>query len=102
MSVLFFFGHTFIFCLLSLPPSPHRTSPVGIASIIAGKLAEVESFSVLVEEIGLYMLTVLLGLFIHGCITLPLIYIVMTRSNPLKVVKAALQALLTAFGTSSR
>ena len=48
------------------------------------------------------MLTVLLGLFIHGCITLPLIYIIMTRSNPLKVIKAALQALLTAFGTSSR
>lgn len=79
-----------------------RYSPIGIASIIAGKLAEVDDFSVLVKEIGLYFVTVLLGVLMHGCLVLPLIYTVMTRSNPLKLIKAILQALLTAFGTSSR
>ena len=79
-----------------------RYSPIGIASIIAGKLAEVDDFSVLVQEIGLYFVTVLLGVLVHGCLVLPLIYTVMTRSNPLKLIKAILQALLTAFGTSSR
>ena len=80
----------------------HRYSPIGIAFIIAGKLAEVDSFANLVKEIGLYFVTVMVGLFIHGCITLPLLYTIMTRSNPLKLVRAVLQALLTAFGTSSR
>ena len=56
----------------------------------------------LVEEVGLYVVTVLVGLVVHGCIVLPLIYFLLTRQNPLKMVRAALQALLTAFGTSSR
>jgi solute carrier family 1 (high affinity glutamate transporter) protein 2 len=77
-------------------------SPVGIASIIMGELLEVEDFVALVQQIGLYMVTVLLGLFIHGCIILPLLFMVLTRSNPLKLMRHTAQALLTAFGTSSR
>ena len=79
-----------------------RFSPVGIASIIMGELLKVEDFVGLVQQIGLYMVTVLLGLFIHGCITLPLLFLVLTRSNPIKLVRHTAQALLTAFGTSSR
>ena len=79
-----------------------RTSPVGIASIIAGKILEVDSLSHLVEELGLYMVCVILGLLIHSCLTLPTLYLVLTRKNPLKLVKGALQALFVAFGTSSR
>lgn len=69
---------------------------------MAGKLVEVEDFGVLFEEIGLYFMTVLVGLLIHGCFVLPLIYAAMTRNNPLRIVKAVPQALLTAFATSSR
>ncbi|XP_011403916.1 PREDICTED: excitatory amino acid transporter 2-like [Amphimedon queenslandica] len=78
------------------------TSPVGIASIIAGKLLEVDSLRVLVEQLGLYMVCVITGLLIHSCIVLPLLYTVLTFSNPLKLVRGCLQALLVAFGTSSR
>ncbi|CAI8027898.1 Excitatory amino acid transporter [Geodia barretti] len=82
-------------------PSCGEFSPVGIASIIMGELLKVEDFVGLVQQIGLYMVTVLLGLFIHGCITLPLLFLVLTRSNPIKLVRHTAQALLTAFGTSS-
>ena len=81
---------------------PFRTSPVGIASIIAGKLLEVDSLTELVEQLGLYMVCVIVGLIIHSCITLPIMYTVFTCSNPLKLVRGCLQALLVAFGTSSR
>ena len=81
---------------------PFRTSPVGIASIIAGKLLEVDSLTELVEQLGLYMVCVIVGLIIHSCITLPIMYTVLTCSNPLKLVRGCLQALLVAFGTSSR
>ena len=105
--ILFFPPHSlFPFSLSPVSSCPYlpfaRYSPIGIASIIAGKLLEVESFAMLVEEVGLYVVTVLVGLVVHGCIVLPLIYFLLTRQNPLKMVRAALQALLTAFGTSSR
>ena len=79
-----------------------RYSPVGIASIIIGKLLEVDDYAALIQQIGLYMATVLLGLVLHGCVILPLLFLVLTRSNPLKLLKHTVQALLTAFGTSSR
>ena len=76
--------------------------PLGIASLIAGKLVEVESYSILVQDLGLYMVTVLSGLFIHALIVLPLIYFIITRRNPFALMGQVSQALLTAFGTSSR
>ena len=79
-----------------------RYSPVGIASIIAGKLLEVNSLADVIQELGLYVVCVLLGLFIHGCIILPIMYSILAWSNPLKLIRGVLQALLVAFGTSSR
>ena len=91
-----------MFSMLHTCVSFCRFSPIGIASIIAGKLMEVDDVGALFADLGFYMLTVLLGLFIHGFITLPLIYLVITRRNPLKLYKGVLQALLVAFGISSR
>ena len=57
---------------------------------------------VLFKNISYYMLTVLVGLFIHGFIILPAIYIIVTRKNIFKFVKNMLEALLIALATSSR
>jgi Na+/H+-dicarboxylate symporter len=53
------------------------------------------------QNISYYMLTVLVGLAIHGFIVLPLIYIVITRKNILRFTKNMLEALLIALATSS-
>ncbi|KAK3592974.1 hypothetical protein CHS0354_023196 [Potamilus streckersoni] len=76
-------------------------SPVGITFLIAGKIVEMEDFGVLVGQVGVYFLTVLTGLFIHGMMVLPLIFFVCTRQNPYKFMLGISQAAFTAFGTSS-
>jgi len=55
-----------------------------------------------VQDLGLYIVTVLAGLFIHTLIVLPLIHLVFTCRNPFALDGGISQALLTAFGTSSR
>jgi len=75
-------------------------SPIGIWSLIAAKFASMENIGGTFVSLGLYMVTVISGLVIHSFI-LPTIYLVVTRKNPFLYVKGILQALLTAFGTSS-
>lgn len=53
-------------------------------------------------QLGYYMLTVLVGLAVHGCVVLPLVYFVATRKNPLMFIYGMIKALLTAWGTASR
>uniref|UniRef100_A0A0K0D8N8 Amino acid transporter n=1 Tax=Angiostrongylus cantonensis TaxID=6313 RepID=A0A0K0D8N8_ANGCA len=48
-----------------------------------------------------YMITVLIGLFIHGFVVLPILMITLGRRNPIKYVYGMAQALLTALATSS-
>lgn len=79
-----------------------RFSPIGICSLIAGKLAGMEDIKDNLESLGLYMLTVIVGLLIHALFTLPIIYFVIVRKNPLHFFFGMGSALLTAFGTSSR
>ena len=52
--------------------------------------------------LGFYMLTVLCGLFIHGFIILPLLYLIVVRKNPIRYLGGIAQAMVTAFGTASR
>ena len=76
-------------------------SPIGIWSLITSKFASMKDISGTFESLGLYMATVITGLVIHSFIILPLTYFIFTRKNPFTYLKGTLQALLTAFGTSS-
>ena len=76
-------------------------SPIGIWSLIAEKFAAMDNIYGTFESLGLYMATVIIGLLIHSFIVLPAIYFFTTRNNPLHFTKGIVQALLTAFGTSS-
>lgn len=76
-------------------------SPVGIMFLITGKILSLEDPGAVGERLGMYMVTVLAGLFIHALITLPLIYFFFTRKNPFLLFKGILQAFVTALGTGS-
>merc|ERR1712213_247597 len=60
-----------------------------------------EDFSVVAGQLGLYFMTVLLGLFLHGFIVLPIIFTICTRQLPFRFIANMTNAFTTAFGTAS-
>lgn len=74
-------------------------APLGIFGLIARIVASTgfEPF----KSLGIYFLTVLIGLIFHGSITLPLLVRLFAKINPFRYAQAMSPALLTAFSTSS-
>ncbi|XP_046366409.2 excitatory amino acid transporter-like [Haliotis rufescens] len=77
-------------------------SPFGIMSLITGQLLSSDSLRETGEMLVLYIITELAGLLIHALLATPSLYLMITRSNPFRVLGAAGQALITAFATGSR
>lgn len=70
--------------------------------MIIGNLLETDNPAEKATLIGKYFITVFLALSIHAVIVMPLLYYLVCRKNPLTVVRAMTQSLITTFGTSSR
>lgn len=79
-------------------------APLGIFGLLAFKVGMAggnQGFGTELKKLGWYAFTVIFGLFLHGMVVLPLIYYLLTRKNPLKYMVGMLNALVTAFSTSS-
>ncbi|TSM28191.1 Excitatory amino acid transporter 1 [Bagarius yarrelli] len=76
-------------------------APIGILFLIAGKIVEMDDLTEMGGQLGMYTLTVIIGLLIHGIVILPTLFFVITRKNPFIFITGLLQALITALGTSS-
>jgi len=76
-----------------------RFAPVGVFGLMTKVVADT-GFD-MIRAVGKYMFTIALGLSVHLLITLPVIFFLFTRMNPLKHFKAMASALATAFSTSS-
>lgn len=81
---------------------PLRYSPFGIACLITGKIISINDLEVVAKQLGMYMVTVIIGLIIHGAIFLPTIYFAIVRKNPFTFFMGIFQAWITALGTASR
>jgi len=79
-------------------------TPIGIFGLIANRLgmagggSEVMS---LIMELGKYVLSVILGLFIHGFFVLPTILFIFAKRNPIDYISKLSKAIFTAFATAS-
>jgi len=74
-------------------------APIGIFCLVS-KLLLTTGLEVFIS-LGKYVLTVAIALFIHFCITLPLIIWFRVKKNPYRYFRAMSPALLTAFSTAS-
>ncbi len=78
-----------------------RFTPYGIFGIVAKQIAENNDLGELFSRLGLFMLVVILGLFIHAFIVLPIVLKTIGRVSPIKHFNAMRSPLITAFSTSS-
>uniref|UniRef100_A0A3Q3G8Y1 Amino acid transporter n=1 Tax=Labrus bergylta TaxID=56723 RepID=A0A3Q3G8Y1_9LABR len=76
-------------------------APIGILFLIAGKIVEMDDLTQMGGQLGMYTITVIIGLSIHAFVILPTLYFAITRQNPFVFIAGLLQALVTALGTSS-
>lgn len=75
---------------------------MGILFLIAGRILEMKSLAETGSQLGMYTLSVMVGLIIHSLVILPLLFFMVTKKNPYNFIGGLLQALITALGTSSR
>ena len=79
-----------------------KFTPLGVFGLAAGLVAaQAGELGQIIQGLGKYILTVVLGLSIHSFISLPLILKFIGRVNPLKHYRGMSVPLLTAFSTAS-
>ncbi|VDK72034.1 unnamed protein product [Dibothriocephalus latus] len=76
-------------------------APFGITCLIIGKIIGLKDLAGTAAGLGLYMLTVISGLFIHLFLSLMGIYFLVCRKNPLVYFKGLFPAFFMAVGTAS-
>jgi Na+/H+-dicarboxylate symporter len=74
-------------------------APVGVFALTVTTFMDVGWEAV--KPLAMYMVTVAVGLGLHGALVLPSLYAFWTRRNPWRLAKAMSPALLTAFSTAS-
>lgn len=79
-----------------------RFTPLGVFAIVSKEVAKNSgSLGNIAGSLGIYMMTVILGLIVHGGIILPLSVKILGKANPYKHFRNMATPLLTAFSTSS-
>ena len=91
-----------IYSVLNTKLNPFSYAPVGLMSLIAAKILSVDDLYSTGSSLGMYMVTVIVGVCFHGFVTLSLIFYVITRRNPFKFLRGMVQACVTAATISSR
>lgn len=76
-------------------------TPVGISSVIAGKILSVDNLSLVMAQLVWFIITVAIGVLIYQWLVMPGIYFVFVRRNPYKFYAGLIQPMLTAFATAS-
>lgn len=75
--------------------------PLGVGSIICRKILEVETFIGLVTQLGMFILTVTIGIFLYQLLFMQLFYLILVQKNPFKFYLGVLPSAIAAFALQS-
>ena len=76
--------------------------PFGILSLVLHQTLRMEDVYLTMSQMGLYIITILLVLFIHAWLMMPLVFFIITRRNPYKYMSnIMMEVISTVIGTSS-
>ncbi|XP_034249836.1 excitatory amino acid transporter-like [Thrips palmi] len=76
-------------------------TPVGVCSVICGKILAVDDLAVVMAQLAWFILTVVIGVLLYQLIIMQLIYYAFLRKNPFRFYANLFQSNLTAFATAS-
>ncbi|XP_033358487.1 excitatory amino acid transporter isoform X2 [Bombus vosnesenskii] len=76
-------------------------TPVGITSVIAGKILGVADLALVMSQLAWFIITIVIGVFFYQLVIMQLIYLAFVRKNPFKFYTGLAQGTLTAFAMSS-
>lgn len=76
-------------------------TPVGITSVIAGKILGVADLALVMSQLAWFIVTIVIGVFFYQLVIMQLIYLAFVRKNPFKFYTGLAQGTLTAFAMSS-
>ncbi|CAH1787037.1 unnamed protein product [Owenia fusiformis] len=76
-------------------------SPVGICSLMAATIAGIGNLEATFLRLGLFILTVTVGIVIHQAVVIPLIHFIATRKNPYPFYVNISRAWFTGFAATS-
>jgi len=76
-----------------------RLAPFGVFALMAYTIG-ITGLEVL-KPLALYMLTVIAGLLVHACLTLPVLLAIIGKYSPVRFIRHMFSAVATAFSTAS-
>ena len=74
---------------------------MGVASVIMSKILSVENLGTVMSNLGLFIVTVVVGVLFYQWIIQNLLYFIFTRKNPLQFYFNLLEPWVTSFATAS-
>ena len=74
---------------------------MGIFSLIAAAILSITNLSAMFIQIGLFMVTVAVGLLLFQLILLPIVYFAVTRKNPFTALLVVFKPWCVAFAATS-
>lgn len=94
--------YPFLITWVTCPILSHRFTPLGVGSVICGKIISIADIAVALQQLSLFILCTVGGFLIYQLIISQLIYFFILKRNPYEFYYQFTPAIVTAFATASK